>query len=98
MTDICGALMTAPTMDVAQTIVRSAVEQGLAACGNIVPQVISIFRWEGAIQNDAEVLVIFKTTTASFERLSEHVRTTHPYDVPELLQLSVADGSGAYVE
>ena len=98
MSDVCIALMTAPSMEVAQRIVSSAVENGLAACGNIVPQVISVYRWQGAMHTDAEVLVIFKTTRALFAKLGEHVTTLHPYDVPELIQIDVPDGTSSYLQ
>jgi periplasmic divalent cation tolerance protein len=89
-------LVTAPSHDVADRIVTTIVEEGLAACGNIVPGVTSIYRWEGTVQRDSEVLILFKTTGAVLSRLMTRVEEIHPYDVPEVLAVPVAAGSEAY--
>ena len=91
-------VVTAPSPDVAVRIVTEIVEEQLAACGNIVPGVTSIYRWNGAVQRDSEVLVLFKTTHAARQRLIERVKELHPYDVPEALAVEVTAGLGAYME
>lgn len=90
------ALVTAPAHDVAERIVTTIVEEQLAACGNIVPGLTSIYRWDGALQRDSEVLIIFKTTRSALARLMARVEDLHPYDVPEVLAVPVAAGLEAY--
>ena len=88
---------TWPDLETARTAARTLVEEKLAACGNIVPGVESIYRWEGKVETGAEVLVIFKTTVGSYPALEARVRTLHPYEVPEVLAVRVADGLPAYL-
>jgi periplasmic divalent cation tolerance protein len=90
-------LVTAPSQDVAEQLVTTVVEERLAACGNIVPGMTSIYWWEGAVQRDAEVLVIFKTEQAVAPRLMARVEQLHPYDVPESLVLPVTAGLEGYL-
>lgn len=90
-------LVTAPSQQVAEQIATCVVEERLAACGNIVPGMTSIYRWQGAVQRDAEVLVVFKTREGSARRLMERVNELHPYDVPEAIVLPVADGLPPYL-
>ncbi len=92
------ALSTAPNEKVARELVRALVNERIVACGNIVPGVHSIYRWKGDVQEDAEVLIVFKTTTAAWPRLRARLPELHPYETPELLLLSVADGLSAYTE
>jgi periplasmic divalent cation tolerance protein len=95
---IAVVLVTAPSSQVAEQITRQVVEEKLAACGNIVPSLVSIYRWEGAVQRDEEVLIIFKTAEAATGRLLQRVRELHPYDVPEAVVLPVADVLPAYAQ
>jgi len=90
-------LVTAPSMEAAESLVRAVVEEGHAACGNIVPGLVSIYRWQGAVQRDAEVLILFKTTAAAVARLMERVAELHPYEVPEVIELPVARGYAPYL-
>lgn len=96
-TDIRTVFVTAPDAGVAARITRTVVEEGLAACGNVVPNVVSIFRWEGAIERAEEVLIILKTSVAAVEALRERVVELHPYDVPEVLALAVDSGHAPYL-
>ena len=98
MTDVRTVLLTAPDADSATRIVTALVEERLAACGNIVPGVTSIYRWQGAVEHAAEVLVMMKTTTARVDQLIERVSALHPYDVPEVLVLPVLAGHQLYLE
>jgi periplasmic divalent cation tolerance protein len=90
-------LVTAPSREVAESLVTTVVEERLAACGNIVPGVTSIYRWEGVVQKDDEVLVIFKTGRSAAPRLMARVEDLHPYEVPESLVLPVAAGLAPYL-
>jgi len=90
-------LMTAPDEDTAVGIVRTVVEERLAACGNVLPGVRSIYRWQQEVQEDREVLVLFKTVERAVPRLVARIEELHPYDVPEALALPVHAGSAAYL-
>lgn len=91
-------LVTAPSVEVAAALVTTVVDERLAACGNIVPGIVSIYRWQGAVQRDDEVLVVLKTATGVTGRLMERVQELHPYDVPEVVVLPVADVLPAYAQ
>ena len=90
--------MSAPGAAVAETVVRALVEERLAACGNIVPGAVSVYRWEGELHRDEEALAIIKTTRAALPRLLERAAELHPYDVPELIAHEVVAGTAAYLE
>jgi len=91
-------LVTAPTPERAAELARTLVEERLAACGNVVPGLRSIYRWEGKVQDDAEALLLLKTTRARFEALRDRVLALHPYQVPEVIALPVEAGSAKYLE
>jgi periplasmic divalent cation tolerance protein len=95
--DALVVLVTTPTAEKAAELARALVEERLAACGNVVPGVRSIYRWEGKVQDDVEALLVLKTTRARFEALRERVLALHPYAVPEVLALPVEAGSEAYL-
>jgi periplasmic divalent cation tolerance protein len=90
-------LVTAPSQTVADQIVTRIVEERLAACGNIVPGVTSIYRWQEAVQRDEESLIVFKTTRAMVPRMMARIEALHPYDVPEALVLTVDAGLAPYL-
>ena len=91
-------LVTTPDVESARRIARALVEERQAACGNIVPGVTSIFRWQGAVQEQAEALLVLKTSAERMSGLSSRIAELHPYDVPEVLALPVDQGSGSYLE
>jgi periplasmic divalent cation tolerance protein len=97
MTDALVVLVTAPTAEQAAELARTLVEERLAACGNVVPGLRSIYRWEGKVQDDAEALLLLKTTRARFDALRARVLALHPYDVPEVLAVPVEAGSAPYL-
>lgn len=90
-------LTTAPSMEVAQQIVRAVVEAQLAACGTIIPGATSMYRWQGAVEEAQESQVILKTTTENVTKLIARVTELHPYEVPEIISLNIADGLPAYL-
>ena len=98
MTDALVVLVTAPGAEEAARIARALVEERLAACGNVVPGLRSIYRWEGAVHEDAEALLVLKTTRERFEALRARVLALHPYEVPEVVALPVEAGSASYLE
>ena len=91
------ALCTCPPPE-AVRLAGLLVEGGLAACVNVLPSVQSIFRWEGKLENEEESLLIIKTSSAGFPALRDALAEAHPYDVPEVIRLDVADGLPAYLE
>lgn len=97
MTDALVVLVTAPSAEQAAELARALVEERLAACGNVLPGVRSVYRWEGSVREDAEALLVLKTTRARLEALRERVLALHPYQVPEVLALPVEAGSAAYL-
>lgn len=97
MTDVRVVLVTCPHADAAAELARALVEEGLAACGNILPGLRSIYRWEGRVVDEPEVLLLLKTTAGRFEALRERVVALHPYQVPEVLSLAVEAGHAPYL-
>ena len=96
--DVRVVLVTAPDDETSLRIARALVEERLAACVNIVRTVRSVYRWEGEIQEDSEVLLMAKTRADRFEALASRVKALHPYELPEVLALPVTAGSDAYLE
>jgi len=88
--------MTAPDAESAGRVARGLVEERLIACANLLPGATSIYRWQGAVQVEAECLVVMKTREALVPRLLERAAALHPYDVPELLALPVDAGLPEY--
>ena len=98
MTDKRIVLTTAGSEEEARKIARHLVEQQVAACVNIVPQVASIYRWQGKVEEAREWLLIVKTTAAAFIRVRQAIAELHSYDVPECICLTIEDGSPNYLE
>ena len=83
-------------MDEASAAARSAIEARLAACANIVEKVRSIYRWQGRIEDESEILAIFKTSDARADELGEFLRANHPYDTPAILRHSGISANADY--
>lgn len=90
--------MTAPDVETASRIARALVEERLVACVNLVPGVRSIYRWEGALQQDSEVLLVVKTRADRAAAIADRVAELHPYELPELVMLPAVGGSVAYLD
>ncbi|MDA0768237.1 MAG: divalent-cation tolerance protein CutA [Verrucomicrobia bacterium] len=91
-------LCTFPSVEKARQIGTALVERQLVACVNLVPKMESIYRWEGRICEETEVLGLFKTTAGRLGALREAIEELHPYDVPEVVALVVVGGSERYLE
>jgi periplasmic divalent cation tolerance protein len=89
-------LCTVPDDAVAKRIASALVEERLAACVNIVQGVTSVYRWQGAVETAAELLLIIKTNAAVYPRLQDRLRTLHPYELPEIIAVSPAGGLPDY--
>jgi periplasmic divalent cation tolerance protein len=94
--EVVLALSTAPDADTAARIGRALVQERLIACMNVVPGLTSIYRWNGDVQTDQEVLMLMKTQPGRVNRLRERISELHPYEVPELLVAPVVDGLAPY--
>ena len=97
-TDVRVVLVTVPSAEKALELARTVVEERLAACVNVVPSVRSVYRWEGKVQDDAEALLVIKTTAAGLEPLRARLVALHPYQCPEVLALPVEAGHAPYLE
>src|SRR5436305_3753027 len=91
-------LTTAGSADEARKIAGALVERRLAACVNIVPQIESVYRWQGKVERATEWLMIIKTQAGAFERVQDAIRELHSYDLPECVMLGIDAGSDAYLE
>jgi periplasmic divalent cation tolerance protein len=90
-------LSTFPDAEKAAQVARMLIDERLAACVNLVATVRSIYRWQGAIQDDAEALAIIKTTADRYAALAARLAELHPYDVPEIIAVPLADGHPPYL-
>jgi len=90
-------LSTFPSSEKAAELARQLVDERLCACVNLVPAVRSIYRWQGQVHDDAEVLAIVKTTTERVDALRERLIALHPYELPEAIVLPVAGGHAPYL-
>src|SRR5512134_953964 len=97
MTDALVVLVTTPDAAKAAEIARILVEERLAACGNVLPGLRSVYRWEGKVHDEGEALLLLKTTRARFEALRARVVALHPYQVPEVMALAVEAGDAPYL-
>jgi len=91
-------LVSTPGAEAGRQLARVLVEERLAACGSVVPAVTSVYRWQGAVEEEEEALVVLKTAADRVEALTRRTRELHPYDVPEILALPVSAGNPAYLE
>jgi len=98
MTDARIVLSTAGSREEAERIATALMERRLAACVNMVPQLRSIYRWEGKVEQAEEVLLIIKTSADRFPSVRDAVESLHSYDVPECVCLTVEDGSEKYLK
>ena len=92
------AISTAASLEEAERIASTLVEQHLAACVNLIPQIKSIYRWQGEMEESSEVLLVIKSTAPCLAALESTLRSLHSYSVPEFLVLDVTSGSPAYLQ
>ncbi len=91
-------LMTASDREEAGRIAEMLIRERFAGCVQILPEMQSIYRWQGEVASESEVLLIAKTTSARFDELDLAVREIHSYETPEIVALSVNAISGPYLE
>ena len=89
---------TCPDAASAQMLAEALVGERLAACVNRIPAIASTYRWQGKVVTEHEELLLIKTTTAQFPALKQRLLALHPYELPELIAVPVAEGHGAYLD
>src|ERR1700756_1618828 len=92
------ALTTTGTLEEGRRLARLLIERRLAACVNVIPNLTSIYRWQGAIEEASEILLLIKTTDEMVRPLETALRELHSYDVPEFLVFDVDSGSQSYLD
>jgi periplasmic divalent cation tolerance protein len=97
MADEIIVLITAGSKDEATRIGTALVNEHIAACANIVPQIRSLFFWEGKAQDESETLIIVKSRLPLMDRIIARVKELHSYSVPEVIALPVIGGSAEYL-
>lgn len=98
MTDKRLVLTTAGSEEEARTIALALVDRQLAACVNIVPQIESVYRWQGKVESAREWLLLIKTTSEKFSVVRDAIRELHSYDLPECIAVTIDDGSPEYLQ
>jgi periplasmic divalent cation tolerance protein len=98
MTAAIVVYVTAPDLETAERIGAAMVEEGLAACANLLPGMRSIYRWRGAVERADEILLLLKTTPSRFDALEARVRALHSYETPCIVALPISQGSAPYLD
>lgn len=93
-----AVFMTAATAEEANRIAEMIVGSRLAACVQILPKMESVYRWQGKVERQPEILLIAKTTAAKFEDLEREVRAIHSYETPEIVAVALTAGSNRYLD
>jgi periplasmic divalent cation tolerance protein len=96
-TESVVVLVTCGSAEEADSLAEALVNERLAACVNVGGPIRSIYRWEDAVQRDAEWLMVIKTREALFSPLEARIRELHSYDTPEVVALPIVAGSAAYL-
>jgi periplasmic divalent cation tolerance protein len=92
------ALTNVGSIEEGRRLARTLVERRLAACVNLIPNLVSIYRWQGAVEEAAEVLLVMKTTAETLPALEAAIRELHLYEVPEFVVLAVESASQPYLD
>ncbi|KAK5643461.1 hypothetical protein RI129_007306 [Pyrocoelia pectoralis] len=92
------AYITIDTEDRAKKLAHGIVSNKLAACVNIVPKILSIYEWEGTVNEEPEVLMMVKTRTSKVDALTNYVKSNHPYTVCEVISIPIINGNDAYLK
>jgi periplasmic divalent cation tolerance protein len=98
MEPVLLVLSNLPDRNRALELARALVDEGLAACVNVLSPCTSIYRWKGAVEAAEEVPVLIKTRQSLYPQVEHAIRRLHPYELPEVIALSVTSGLSAYLE
>ena len=96
-TELLVVLCTVPDDTVARALADRLVSRRLAACVNILPGILSVYRWKGQIERESELLLLIKTRAARFVELRDALVEAHPYEIPEVIAMPVCDGYLPYL-
>ena len=91
-------LCTCPDRDTAESIARALVERRLAACVSVLPGVLSVYRWQGAVEQATELQLVIKTTRDRYAEVEAAVQAVHPYELPELIAVEPVAGLARYLD
>lgn len=97
MPDLVLILTTVPSPEVGERLAQALVGERLAACVNLLPPMVSIYRWQGQVQRDVEQQLVIKTARSRLADAQARLTALHPYDLPECLVLTVDGGDPAYM-
>jgi len=97
-TGIVSVYVTFPSGFAADDVLRGVVSDKLAACANLIPGVISFYRWDERIERDPEIVAILKTTADRAEALVARLRESHPYETPCIVTWPVSGGFAPYLD
>lgn len=98
MDEVLLVLTNLPDRDSAQRIAHSLIENHAAACVNILAECSSVYRWQGKVEAASETPLLIKTTRSAYPRVEELIRSQHPYELPEIIVVSVVAGLPAYLQ
>lgn len=96
--DVSTVYITAPDMSEAESIAEMLVERRLAACVNMIPGMRSVYRWQGRVEHEDEVVLIAKTSTELVEELTEAVREAHAHEVPCVVSWPIEGGNPEFLD
>jgi periplasmic divalent cation tolerance protein len=82
----------------AEQIARTLVDERLAACVNVIPGVVSVYRWKGAVEKENELVLVIKTMAQQVDALKKRLLELHPYELPEVVVIPIAGGHAAYLD
>jgi periplasmic divalent cation tolerance protein len=82
----------------ASALAETLVRERVAACVNILPQMHSVYRWQGELQRDDEALLIIKAPASGFEALKKMILAHHPFELPEIIAVNPAEGHAPYLD
>lgn len=98
MDDVWLIICNCPDSTSADALATSLVEDGVAACVNVMTGCASIYRWRGAVERASEVTILIKTTRGKYAKVESLIRAQHPYEVPEILAIPAVAGLPAYLD
>lgn len=96
--DVIIVYCTVPDSDTGQRIASHLVEYHLAACVTLIPGVTSVYRWKGRVETDSEALMMIKARASDYARLESAIRSQHPYELPEIIAVSLTAGLAEYLD
>ncbi len=97
MADHQIVLCTCPDRASAETIATAVVERGQAACVNIIPDLTSIYKWQGKLESASELLLVIKSTPSAYNQLQQTIQSLHPYELPEIIAVPIEAGFPPYL-